>query len=150
MMQNSAPQPSEGAVRHQAVALRVSSDLAAFYDCAFIGYQDTLYDHHGRHYFKNCFIQGNIDFIFGDGLSIYKVSVQPKSQRQGGSNSLKANKIMVIQCYRCAWKYPWNRNLRSRSLRPLVFVSGDTLTPEPMGSWKSEVKSPYAGIPLGR
>lgn len=82
MMQNSAPQPSEGAVRHQAVALRVSSDLAAFYDCAFIGYQDTLYDHHGRHYFKNCFIQGNIDFIFGDGLSIYKVSVQPKSQRK--------------------------------------------------------------------
>lgn len=83
MMQNSAPQPSEGAVRHQAVALRVSSDLAAFYDCAFIGYQDTLYDHHGRHYFKNCFIQGNIDFIFGDGLSIYKVSIQPKSETGG-------------------------------------------------------------------
>ncbi|KAG0562476.1 hypothetical protein KC19_9G149500 [Ceratodon purpureus] len=70
--QNSAPGPPVGAVRRQAVALRVTSDIAAFYECAFLGYQDTLYDHRGRHYFKNCFIQGNIDFIFGDGLSIYK------------------------------------------------------------------------------
>jgi hypothetical protein len=28
----------------------------------------------GRHYFKNCFIQGSIDFIFGDGQSLYQVN----------------------------------------------------------------------------
>jgi pectin methylesterase-like acyl-CoA thioesterase len=32
--------------------------------------------HRGRHYFKNCFIQGDMDFIFGDGLSIYKDSTK--------------------------------------------------------------------------
>jgi hypothetical protein len=30
----------------------------------------------GRHYFKNCFIQGSIDFIFGDGQSLYQVNNQ--------------------------------------------------------------------------
>jgi pectinesterase len=63
----------------QAVAVRITSDMAAFYSCAILGYQDTLYDHNGRHYFKDCFIQGSIDFIFGDGLSMYKVSSLPKS-----------------------------------------------------------------------
>jgi hypothetical protein len=62
----------------QAVALRITSDMAAFYNCAILGYQDTLYDHNGRHYFKDCFIQGSIDFIFGDGLSMYKVSSPPQ------------------------------------------------------------------------
>ncbi|RWR81761.1 putative pectinesterase 53 [Cinnamomum micranthum f. kanehirae] len=26
---------------------------------------------HGRHYFKECYIEGSIDFVFGDGLSLY-------------------------------------------------------------------------------
>ncbi|AES74454.1 carbohydrate esterase family protein [Medicago truncatula] len=37
---------------------------SAFYNCAFYGFQDTLYDHHDLHYFKSCFIQGSLDFIF--------------------------------------------------------------------------------------
>jgi pectin methylesterase-like acyl-CoA thioesterase len=62
----------------QAVALRVTSDVAVFYNCKILGNQDSLYDHNGKHYFKNCFIQGSIDFIFGDGLSIYHVT-SPKT-----------------------------------------------------------------------
>lgn len=46
--------------------------MAAFIGCKFIGAQDTLYDHTGRHYFKNCYIQGSVDFIFGNGLSLYE------------------------------------------------------------------------------
>ncbi|KAG0630518.1 hypothetical protein M758_1G184100 [Ceratodon purpureus] len=69
--QNSAPAPPPGAVGMQAVALRVTSDVAVFYNCKILGNQDSLYDHNGKHYFKDCFIQGSIDFIFGDGLSIY-------------------------------------------------------------------------------
>jgi hypothetical protein len=57
----------------QAVALQVSGNQVAFYDCKFRGKQDTLYDHRGRHYFRNCYIEGSIDFIFGDGLSLYRV-----------------------------------------------------------------------------
>lgn len=57
----------------QAVALRLSGDKAALFNVAILGAQDTLYDHMGRHYFQNCYIQGSIDFVFGNGRSYYKV-----------------------------------------------------------------------------
>jgi pectinesterase len=73
VLQNSAPAPVGGAVGRQAVAFLIQGDMAAFYDCSFYGAQDTLYDKAGRHYFKDCYIQGSIDFIFGDGQSLYEV-----------------------------------------------------------------------------
>ncbi|XP_039044342.1 probable pectinesterase 53 [Hibiscus syriacus] len=69
---NKAPLPPSGALGKQAVALRISADAAAFIGCKFIGAQDTLYDHIGRHYFKDCYIEGSVDFIFGNGRSLYK------------------------------------------------------------------------------
>jgi pectin methylesterase-like acyl-CoA thioesterase len=70
---NVAPSPSPGIVGGQAVALRIAGDRTAFYGCGFYGAQDTLYDDRGRHYFKECFIQGSIDFIFGNARSLYEV-----------------------------------------------------------------------------
>eukprot|EP01018_Ginkgo_biloba_P027704 Gb_08496 [translate_table: standard] len=69
--ENTAPFPEIGSNGGQAVALRISGDKAAFYNCSFYGAQDTLYDHKGFHYFKGCFIQGSMDFIFGYGRSLY-------------------------------------------------------------------------------
>lgn len=68
---NTAPPPPGGAVGRQAVALRASGDFGAFFNVNFYGAQDTLYDHKGRHYFYRCYIEGSIDFIFGDGRSFY-------------------------------------------------------------------------------
>ncbi|XP_057719216.1 putative pectinesterase 10 [Arachis stenosperma] len=58
----------------QAVAARVHEDKIAFYDCEFIGVQDTLFDSYGRHYYKGCYIQGGVDFIFGSGQSMFEGS----------------------------------------------------------------------------
>ena len=55
------------------MALRIAGDRAAFYGCGFFGAQDTLHDDRGRHYYRGCFIQGSIDFIFGNARSLYQV-----------------------------------------------------------------------------
>ncbi|PKU71271.1 probable pectinesterase 53 [Dendrobium catenatum] len=69
---NTSPVPKPGAVGKQAVAMRISGDTAAFLGCKFLGAQDTLYDHLGRHYYKDCYIEGSVDFIFGNALSLYE------------------------------------------------------------------------------
>ncbi|WCJ22360.1 Pectin lyase-like superfamily protein [Euphorbia peplus] len=69
--ENTAPHEI-GSIGGQGVALRISGNKAAFYNCSFYGNQDTLYDHKGLHYFNNCFIQGSVDFIFGSGRSLYE------------------------------------------------------------------------------
>ena len=51
----------------QAVAVGVYQDRAAFYNCRLTGYQDTFYvKNEARVYCKDCYIEGNVDFIFGD------------------------------------------------------------------------------------
>jgi pectinesterase len=49
----------------QALAMRVDGDRAAFRNCRFLGWQDTILLNRGRQYFENCFICGHVDFIFG-------------------------------------------------------------------------------------
>ncbi|CAM0907109.1 unnamed protein product [Alopecurus aequalis] len=61
-----------GGFDNPAVAALVGGDKSAFYDCAFHGFQDTLCDFTGRHYFRRCLVEGGVDFIFGFGRSIYE------------------------------------------------------------------------------
>lgn len=49
----------------QALAIRVDGDRAAFRNCRFLGWQDTILINRGRQYFENCYIAGGVDFIFG-------------------------------------------------------------------------------------
>ncbi|XP_038972005.1 pectinesterase 31-like, partial [Phoenix dactylifera] len=63
--ENSAPQGSG-----QAVAIRVTADRCAFYNCRFLGWQDTLYLHYGKQYLRDCYIEGSVDFIFGNATAL--------------------------------------------------------------------------------
>nr|CAD1822514.1 unnamed protein product [Ananas comosus var. bracteatus] len=63
--ENSAPQGSG-----QAVAIRVTADRCAFYNCRFLGWQDTLYLHYGKQYLRDCYIEGSVDFIFGNSTAL--------------------------------------------------------------------------------
>ncbi|KAJ8767309.1 hypothetical protein K2173_017353 [Erythroxylum novogranatense] len=61
-----------GPQKHQAVALRCDSDLSVFFRCEFRGYQDTLYTHTMRQFYRECRISGTIDFIFGDAAAVFQ------------------------------------------------------------------------------
>lgn len=56
----------------QAVAVKSTADKMVFKNCRFIGNQDTLYADAGRQYFKDCYIEGDVDFIFGAAQAVFE------------------------------------------------------------------------------
>ena len=67
----------------QALALLVTGDRAVFHNVRLLGNQDTVYAGSrncapdgencipARQYFSDCYIAGNVDFIFGDGKAVF-------------------------------------------------------------------------------
>ncbi len=70
----------------QAVALHVTGDREVFRKVRFLGFQDTLYAdsklchtpaadggicHAARQYYADCYIEGHVDFIFGDAKAVF-------------------------------------------------------------------------------
>jgi pectinesterase len=55
----------------QALALRMDGDRGALTDCRIIGWQDTLMVNNGRDYFRNCYIAGRVDFIYGSATAVF-------------------------------------------------------------------------------
>ena len=58
----------------QAVALHTQGDRLVFVNCRFLGNQDTIYTGMGntRLYFKDCYIEGTTDFIFGPSIAWFE------------------------------------------------------------------------------
>ena len=55
-----------------ALAVRSSADRVIFDNVRFLGYQDTLMvDEMSRQYFRDSFITGDSDFIFGDATAVF-------------------------------------------------------------------------------
>ncbi|XP_014495195.1 probable pectinesterase/pectinesterase inhibitor 7 [Vigna radiata var. radiata] len=80
-----------GAVKHQAVALRNGADLSTFYSCSFEGYQDTLYVHSLRQFYRECDIYGTVDFIFGNAKVVFQsCNMYPRLPMQGQFNAITA------------------------------------------------------------
>ena len=58
----------------QAVALHTEGDRLTFVNCRFLGNQDTVYTGVAgtRLYFKDCYIEGTTDFIFGPSIAWFE------------------------------------------------------------------------------
>jgi pectinesterase len=57
--------------RGQGLAARVDADRVVFRKCRLLGWQDTLMANKGRQYFQDCYIEGRVDFIYGDGTAVF-------------------------------------------------------------------------------
>ncbi|XP_073292506.1 pectinesterase-like [Primulina huaijiensis] len=121
---------SAGPEKHQAVALRVSADKVIFYNCQMDGYQDTLYAHTYRQFYRDCVISGTIDFIFGDSAAVFQGCTllvrKPLDNQQNivtaqGRKDLRQPTGLVLQ--NCSFVadaayHPFRHKLKSYLARP--------------------------------
>ena len=65
--ENLTIQNDAGFTAGQAVGLESDGDMASFYNCRIVGNQDILFTNNdkSRQYYKDCYIEGTTDFIFG-------------------------------------------------------------------------------------
>ncbi|KAK4381528.1 putative pectinesterase/pectinesterase inhibitor 46 [Sesamum angolense] len=80
-----------GPAKHQAVALLSTADLSVFYRCTMDAFQDTLYTHSNRQFYRECDIYGTVDFIFGNSAVVIQNSnILPKLPLLGQQNTITA------------------------------------------------------------
>ncbi|XP_027356628.1 putative pectinesterase/pectinesterase inhibitor 24 [Abrus precatorius] len=80
-----------GPQKHQAVALMTSADQAVYYRCQIDAFQDSLYAHSNRQFYRECNIYGTVDFIFGNSAVVFQnCNILPKVPMQGQQNTITA------------------------------------------------------------
>ncbi|KAK7251951.1 hypothetical protein RIF29_35580 [Crotalaria pallida] len=84
-------QNTAGPLKGQAVALRSASDLSVIYRCAIAGYQDTLMVHAQRQFYRQCYIYGTVDFIFGNAAVVFQnCNIFARKPLDGQANMITA------------------------------------------------------------
>lgn len=56
----------------QAVALANRSDRSILKHCRLLGHQDTLFADYGRQYYVDSYIEGGVDYIFGNAAAVFE------------------------------------------------------------------------------
>lgn len=146
---------SAGPEKHQAVALRVQSDMSIFYNCSMDGYQDTLYAHTKRQFYRDCTISGTIDFIFGDAAAVFQnctfvvrkpldnqqciVTAQGRKERRQTSGIVIQNSTFTADPV----YYPYRKDLKSYLGRPWKEFSRTVI----MESYLEDLIDPTGWLP---
>ncbi|XP_057436880.1 pectinesterase 2.1-like [Lotus japonicus] len=101
-------QNTAGPEKHQAVALRVGADQSDINRCRIDAYQDTLYAHTNRQFYRDSFITGTVDFIFGNTAVVFQkcnlVARKPMSNQnnmvtaQGREDPNQVTGTSIQQC----------------------------------------------------
>lgn len=87
----------------QALAVKGNADRLIFKNCRFISGQDTVMANGAgkRQYFKNCYIDGNTDYIYGSAIAVFDSCVVFSRDRLDGSTGgyLTAANTPIGQTY---------------------------------------------------
>lgn len=141
----------EGKDIAQACAITIDGDRVAFINCRFLANQDTVYTYGKgqRQYFRNCWIEGTTDFIFGAStcwfedctiLSKKNSYITAASTPENEDFGYVFNNCRIIHNEDATKVYlgrPW------RSFAKTVFINcelGDHILPEGWHNWNK----PYA------
>ncbi|KAL2245347.1 UNVERIFIED_CONTAM: Pectinesterase 1 [Sesamum indicum] len=91
ILQDICIQNTAGPENGQAVALRIGADESIINRCYMDAYQDTLYTHSQRQFYRDCYITGTVDFIFGFAPAVLqKCELVARRPRVGQSNMVTA------------------------------------------------------------
>ncbi|ESQ54304.1 hypothetical protein EUTSA_v10026774mg, partial [Eutrema salsugineum] len=122
-----------GPTKGQTVALRVSSDRVVIHRCRIEAFQDTLYAHSHRQFYRGCYITGTIDFICGDATAVFQYcQIEPRNPIRSHTNIITAQK--------------WNDTSESTGF---VFQKCNITASKDLVPIKKKVKT-YLGRPWGR
>ena len=79
----------------QAVALRVEGNRASFFNCRMVGFQDVLFlsGNGVKQYFKDCYIEGTTDFIFGAATAVFQ-NCEMHSKKNSHVTAASTNSII--------------------------------------------------------
>uniref|UniRef100_A0A2P2NZ94 Pectinesterase n=1 Tax=Rhizophora mucronata TaxID=61149 RepID=A0A2P2NZ94_RHIMU len=84
-------QNTAGPEKHQAVALRVGADMSVMNRCRIDAYQDTLYAHSLRQFYRDSKIRGTVDFIFGNAAVVLQnCTIVARKPMRGQNNMVTA------------------------------------------------------------
>ncbi len=140
----------------QAMALRIDGDRAVVRNCRLLGWQDTLYINSGRQYFRDCYIEGRVDFIYGSATAVFEnCEIRSKAGGHVTAASTPEEKPFGYVFLRCrltgddeAWD-PYAPPARRRPLatlgrpwRPFAAVAylecemGDHIAPAGWDNWR--------------
>lgn len=139
----------------QAVAVRIDGDKVKFENCRFLGNQDTLYPHgrNSRQYYKNCYIEGTVDYIFGWSTAVFE-DCELYSKRAGyitaaSTEEQSEHGFVFINC-KISGNAPVGSVYLGRPWRPhaqTVFIGcelSEIVHPEGWHNWGSKEKESTA------
>jgi pectinesterase len=146
----------------QALALRIDGDRAVLQKCRMLGWQDTLMINNGRQYFKDCYIEGRVDFIYGSATAVFDHS-EIHSKNGGHITAASTPQdhpygVVFLDCRLTGDPNPWvdpaTGEARNKSSRPpradlgrpwrpygsvayLRCEMGDHIKPEGWDNWRN-------------
>ncbi|QYR20257.1 hypothetical protein KZ483_20835 [Paenibacillus sp. sptzw28] len=81
--ENMTIQNDSGQGTGQALAGFLTGDRSVYKNVRFLGFQDTIYIDK-RHYFKDCYIEGDVDFIYGPATAFFENNELHSNRLRGG------------------------------------------------------------------
>jgi pectinesterase len=132
----------------QAVALRVEGNRASFFNCRIIGFQDVLFLSGSgvKQFFKDCYIEGTTDFIFGAATAAFQnCHIHSKKNSHvtaASTNSIIPFGFVFFNCKltadsainKVSLGRPWNP---AASVTYINCWLGNHILPEGWSNWKN-------------